>query len=135
MNTNEALQFVSKVKEFYKGWDVTDTERTAWVKRLHFYDYEKALKALEDFVFNSATNPKEPPVGKIFKESAGPYLMFEIKQEGKKTGQKYYQSTLPKEPHNIESYAEQTRVKHERLYGGNQIIIRHWELLFEPAPF
>lgn len=145
MTNLEADKFMDDVvKRLYPEFKPNDLQFENWKKRLFYYDYGRAKKCIEDFVFSSSTNYKEPPAGKIFHEFDAKKakniqtnekkelnLLFEIVQDGRKKGQKFYQMKMPSEQNNIEEYAENYREKFDGLYGGNHYVIRHWENMYE----
>lgn len=65
MENSEAIDFIGKIKEYYPRWQAGQTEIDEWLKRLKFYDFEKAQQALNDFIFETRTRTVEPPAGKI----------------------------------------------------------------------
>ncbi|MCJ7483902.1 MAG: hypothetical protein MUO31_13165 [Thermodesulfovibrionales bacterium] len=62
----EADLFIEKVlKAYYPRWNPKDEEFEGWVRRLVYYDYEQARKAVESLFFESKVRTIEPPAGKV----------------------------------------------------------------------
>ena len=139
MTNIEAKNFIeNKLKQLFPQWAPTDLEYSEWLKRLFRYDYNKAVKAITDFVFERSINYKTPPTGKIFamlKATAidktatrqrEPLLVYEIIKKGRKYGFKF---SLPSgnEPNEsqkkaLEIEAENIRLNMDRMYGFEHII-------------
>ena len=107
MTEMEAKEFLDVLKEYWpKIGELSPALTTQWVRRLKYYDFTHAKKALADYVF-SRTKPGIPPIGAIMvalKPAANPrnkakseptQLYVLIRQDGRRDG---FPISMPREP-------------------------------------
>lgn len=139
MEATMAQQFVDDVlRQMWPKWEPTDWEVGFWLRVLARYDYAGSLKGLEGW-FSETTKPGTKPVVGVFNRVAvadkdlapppEPVLLFGLAQLGKlDEEQKFYISSppIPVKPE-IERLAEKARDRAEEIYGGDWVIVRHWD--------
>jgi len=145
MSPDQTDKFISEVlKGFWPRWEPKEEELRAWQKQLEPYDYEQSKVAINNVFFSLLVRGVDPPAGKItsilrqkarrteIKNRNEPVTIYEIIREGRKRGPKYLADLdkLPKDPQIIENEAEMIRQNFNGLYGGNHIIVRHWEQFY-----
>ena len=65
MTFEESARFITVLKDYHKDWQPSDTEVTAWSKRLKNIDYQQAKTSLEEFMFRNPRRGKFPENGRI----------------------------------------------------------------------
>ena len=150
MDSHECKNFVLDVlKQFYKEWEPSDLEIQEWCNRLRCYDYQKAKKAVGDFVFSCTIAHKSPPAGKIIaaikkigaelpKEAmpkTDPYILFGLAKNPNDMVYMRWASNILPEPEVCDRMAFNMLLKCRKLYGGEFYIIREWERYTKPELF
>ena len=141
MNAIDAQGFIDNVlKEMWPDWRPTDWQLKAWKNTLLRCHYAESKRAIEDW-YVRADRPGRGPVLGIFNKikvfdsgfriaSREPELLYQLTKltESAALGRRHnFFGTVRPSDSDIEAQAERDRVRSERLYGGQWVVIRCWE--------
>ncbi len=149
MNETEAQKFIGDVlKGFFPAWETTNAEYKVWVRKLIAFDYNKAERALGDWLSEELFHGKAPKLGKVlkalFSRDAGIVIEKKLQPDIKATHyiecieapernpkligrkRKVYAAELSRQgdPDYMLRIAEGMRGKYQDLYGGTWIIVQ-----------
>lgn len=139
MNDLQAAEIIEKVfKAHWPNWNFDVEETAVWVHELRKYDYGRAKSVINNFYMAQTKQGKPAPAHlrralrnnariQQKKQSNEPVLLFEIIKEGRERGQFFSQNPPLPADQEIEEYAERGRKAFNNMYGGNHIVVRHWE--------
>lgn len=139
MTELEAQEFIDNfLKELFPKWNPTDLVMKLWYGKLLKCDSDGSKKGFLSW-YDETTRPgREPVIGifnmvkvgrKIKPGEFDPVLTFALaKLENLNRQSKFFSPHLPlPASHELENISERCRKRANVLYGGEHVVVRHWE--------
>jgi len=138
MTAIEVGDFLNFLREMFPDWKPTDWQLKTWQETLEHCEFEGSRRGMKNWHAEATRVGKDPILG-IFNKvkvvdkrtinAHDPILLFAIARLDKLERETKVFHPRPPIPadHVIEQMADWTRQRAENMYGGDWVVIRHWE--------